>query len=183
MASAQEYRQQLSELGLDDMEIRVSNAVEAKDTLVKIQQLQKDLRQIKRNINLDVKLINAAYREKSAGAAANTSAVLSIFGKRKMAGQLRANEKRRLANERGSIIGQYEGVKLSIDDLLVQMDGIKVELQSYIQEAKEEAMSPKQTATEKKTQLPPDIQLRFCPQCGSQVSPQDKFCRECGRQL
>lgn len=183
MTAPKEYRRQISELGLDHMEILVSSLAESKAALTKVRSLQKQLRQIKRNINLDMKAIRAEYRQRVSTAAAGSSAILSLFGKRKLAGQMRAGEKRRLNAERDRKLAPYEDLKLTIDDLLVQMDAAKVRLGNLIEEAKAEEQAQKQASRVRKTTSREGASTKFCPQCGQAVDQSDGFCRECGYRL
>lgn len=183
MASPSEYRDQISSLGLNHLSETISNSTEAKATLRCITALQKEIRQIKRNINLDMKMIRAEYRERSSNAAATSSAVFSLLGKRKVAGQLRADEKRRLSQERDNILRPYEGVKLTIDDLLVQMDGVKGRLKSYIEQAKAEAQAQKAEIAKQKANKSRISNAKFCPDCGLKISRSAKFCSECGHRF
>ena len=60
MALPDEYMSQISELGLrEDMVIEAHTVPEAKSALREIRNLQRQLRQTKRNVNLDMKAIRA----------------------------------------------------------------------------------------------------------------------------
>jgi len=170
MLTPEEYYSQIKELGLDHLERHVSSPVEAKATLTKLRSLQKQLRQIKRNINLNMKAIRAEYRERASTAAAMSSTVVSLLGKRKLAGQMRADEKRRLSAERDRRLESYDRLKLMIDELLTEMDAAKVQLDNFIEEAKAEKKAQEQAAN-------------FCPQCGQAIDQSDKFCRSCGHRV
>jgi len=115
VASAKQYGQQIKNLGLELMEIKVSS-----------------LSEMKRNVNLEMKTIRSAYRERMSTAASTSAGIVTLFGKRKLAGQLRADEKRRLSRERDKALRPYENVKLTIDDLLVQMDSAKTKLEPNV---------------------------------------------------
>ena len=187
MSSPDRYRRQIKDLGLDRMRIKASTIAEAKEFLREIRRLQKELRQIKRNINLDIKAYRAEYRRRSSSAASTSSAVLSLFGKRRTAGRLRAEEKRRLARERDRAIAPYESLKLTIDDLIVQLDSAKDQLQIFIEQTRaEEQMKKQQMKTQQKKskqKTSTDKSSKYCPECGSLVAKSDKFCRECGSRL
>jgi rRNA maturation endonuclease Nob1 len=166
--SAEDYRQEIAELGFDRMTIEVSSVTEAKQALAKVRAAQKELRQIKRNINMDMKIIRADYSERMATAGAGTSTLMGLFGQRRAAGQLRADAKRRLRAERDATLAPYDEVKLMIDDLLVQMDSAKLQLTGFIEDLKAEEQAKKPTTAS------------FCPECGQRVAKTDKFCRACG---
>lgn len=183
MTTTTEYRHQISELGLDRMEIRASSLAEAKASLTKVRSLQKQLRQIKRNINLDMKAIRAEYRQMTSTAAGTSSTIVGLFGKRKLAGQMRADKKRRLNAERDRKLAPYDTLKLTIDDLLTQMDDAKAQLQNFIEEAKAEEPAQKQASEARKAASRGGVSTSFCPQCGHATDESDKFCRGCGHGL
>jgi len=66
MASAEEYRQQVSDLGLDRMEIEASSLAQGQAAAANVRRLQKELRQIKRNVNLDMKTVRPGCKQKIA---------------------------------------------------------------------------------------------------------------------
>jgi hypothetical protein len=183
MTSAEQYRHQISALGLDEMRLQASSLAEAQAALDNVRSLRKQLLQIKRNINLDMKTIRAEYQQRSSSAAAGSSAVMSLLGKRKLAGSLRADEKRRLSVERDRKLAPYDNVKLTIDDLLTQMEGGKTQLGEFIEEAKAEAQAAKVTSDGRKPVTPAKTSTKFCKQCGKAVGMSDKFCRDCGTRL
>ena len=112
-----------------------------------------------------------------------SSAIASLFGKRKLAGQMRADEKRRLNAERDRKLSPYEDLKLTIDNLLVQMDAAKIRLGDLIEKAKAEKQMQKQTLMARKTTSRGGVSTKFCPQCGQAVDQSDRFCRKCGHGL
>ena len=172
MALPDEYMSQISELGLrEDMVIEAHTVPEAKSALREIRNLQRQLRQTKRNVNLDMKAIRAHYRQRMSTAASTSSAFVGILGKRKLAGQLRADEKRRLRMERERKLTPYDQVKYVIDDLLTQLEGAKGQLQQYIEQVRAEH--------EPEEQAPQPL----CQQCGGPTADSDAFCRWCGQKL
>lgn len=128
--------QQILGLGLDGMEISASSVAEAKSALSRVRNLQKQLRQIKRNVNLDMKTIRAEYQQKMSTAASTSSGILTLFGQRKMAGTIRADQKRRLGQERDRALQPYQSINLQIDHLLVQLDSVKLQIDEFIEAKK-----------------------------------------------
>ncbi|RLI51184.1 MAG: hypothetical protein DRP09_19470 [Candidatus Thorarchaeota archaeon] len=183
MASPSQYRSQIKNLGLDNLEMTASSIAEAKNAIKRTRNLQKMLRQIKQNINLDMKTIRANYRQKMSTAASTSSTIVTILGKRKLAGQMRASEKRRLRMERDRTLQPYESIKLMIDDLLIQMDSAKAQFQAFIEEIKSEEQLTKQSTSAKKTVAGANTSTNFCPQCGTLATESDRFCRNCGNRL
>lgn len=135
MATPEDYRRRISELGLlgkGGLALRANTAAEAKRLLPQIRQLQAELRTLKKAVNFDIKAIRMRYQQQMPTAGAGTSTVFSLFGKRKVAGSIRADAKRQLAAKRDREIGGYEQVKAMIDDLLLQLDRAKVTVQEFI---------------------------------------------------
>ena len=164
--------------------ISPSSLAEAKTVLAQLRNTQKQLRQIKRCINQDMKAIRAEYRQRTSTAAATSSAIVSLLGERKLAGQMRADEKRRLNAERDRKLAPYDNLKLAIDDLLVKTDGAKALFDDFIEIAKADLQAQKQTPKAQETVPREDASLNFCPHCGQTVVDQsDRFCRQCGHKL
>lgn len=162
MKTASEYQLQLQSLGLSKMEFRATTISEAKEELKRVQDIQGKLRQIKKEINTDLKEIRAHYRQQSSNAASKSSTVVEIFGKRKLAGQMRADAKRQLRYNRDQIIQPYENIKLTIDDLLTQLNSAKGQINSFIGEIKAEEQAKKE-ATEAITEKLRTIHLETTP--------------------
>lgn len=172
------YRRQINTLGLGKLrKMRVENQSDAKKVLKRVRNFQKRLRQIKREINLDMKTIRAGYREKSANAGEGLSTVVSLLGKRKLAGSIRADAKRRLKREREQVLAPYEKIKLEIDNLLTKLDRLKMQIDEYIQNVKTKSESAKVALKSKAKSK------AFCPRCGDEINSSDKFCRNCGKKL
>ena len=141
MNSPEHYIHRLNELGFSSMKFSISNIEEAKQAQKQALEAQKQLRQLKKDLNLDIKELRSHFRQKSSSAGSGSSAAFQIIGKKKLAGQVRAEAKHNVKREKDSTIAPYERVKYSIDDLLSQLDDVKVQAQSFIAERKEEIAS------------------------------------------
>jgi hypothetical protein len=97
--------------------------------------MQDQLRQIKRDVNGEMKGIRDDYRDRSAAAASITSAALSILGKRQKAGQGRADRKRQLRAERNTVLASYEALRTVIDRAIKELNGMKTGPERLIQQA------------------------------------------------
>ncbi len=172
--SIESHVRKIDDLRLAQFEsFSVSSISEAKQALAKIRDIQKQLRQIKREINVDMKAIRVAFAEKKSTAGSGGSAVLAVFGKRKLAGSYRAGAKRQLNKERDQMLAPYESLKLAIDKAIIDFDQMKMQLSTYLEEAKRDiqpvfAIKPSQTV---------------CPKCGNPIENDDRFCRKCGNEL
>lgn len=131
MRSAPDYERAVKAY---DKELTISTVADAKAMLKELSASQKGLRQLKKEITLDIKTIRAGYADKMAGAGSAASGVFTLFGQRKTAGSIRADAKRRLKSEQDRQIAPYEQVKLMIDNMINQMDRAKIQLQNYIAE-------------------------------------------------
>jgi len=138
MRNPQEYAMQIEAvLGGDELRIQVSSIPQAKQAIKSINQLQKRLRQIKKEVNFDMKEIRTYYRNQSSSAGQGTAALFSVFGKRKAAGQIRAAAKRDIARERDAKLRPYDSLKFRIDDAILKLDNGKIQLQGYIESQQE----------------------------------------------
>jgi len=137
MSSPNEYQRKLAALGLaggGGLQFQASSVAEAKQLLPTIRQLQAELRAIKKEINLDIKTIRLQYQQQRSGAGSGAAAIFTLFGKRKVAGSIRADAKRQLSAQQDKEIASYEQVKATIDNLLIQLDRAKIAVQQYIAE-------------------------------------------------
>lgn len=136
MASPEEYRQLLSDLGLDCIEIKANTLAEGIRALSTVHNIQTQLGQIKSEINSDMKTVRAEYRLRISSAASTSPGLMKDSGKTKPTGRMRANEKERLRRRRDGILQPYENMKTSIDDLITQLDSAKLQTQEFIDKSK-----------------------------------------------
>ncbi len=126
------YRQQILELNIDDMEINVSSPAEARSTLVKLQKLQKILRQIKYNIRMDIMSIRKQYLEKIQRIQ-EPSKILGLFSKRRLTKDKEIDARKSLITERNRKIASYESIESMIDNYLIQIDDLIVQIEDFIE--------------------------------------------------
>ncbi|WP_101759917.1 hypothetical protein [Oceanicoccus sp. KOV_DT_Chl] len=174
MTSATEYENQIENLGIDGLEMSVSTAAEAKTLLAQCREKQKELHQIKKMINFEIKTIRANFKESITNAGAVTGGVFSVFGKRGIAGNIRAEAKRGMTRRRDSALSPYDDIKLYIDNLVLSLDSAKLKLQNYIAENKVEKNIKSKPSNESGL---------FCTGCGCKVDKTHKFCSQCGGSL
>jgi hypothetical protein len=171
VASPDEYRAQISALGLDKASLSASTAAEAKQALLKCRRFQGELRLIKKAVSLEMKVIRAASASEAASAGSLTAGAFSLFGKRGIAGRIRADAKRSVRASRDRELQPYENLKLMVDDLLHQLDAARLRFQHYLAEAKREASDARE--------LEPGSD-RVCARCAASISAADNFCPQCG---
>lgn len=132
-----DYIRKINALGIRELsKSRVKNASDAKNLLKEVRNMQKGIRQIKKEINLEIKAIRQQYKEKSSTAGAGSALALGLLGQRGAARSIRASAKRGVAQERDRTIAPYEELKMKIDGMLIKMDRFKLQLEQYIQKEK-----------------------------------------------
>lgn len=172
---SEEYYSRIVALRIESFTNFTINTVkEAQSWLKSVRDTQKQLRQIKKEINLEIREIRAAYREKSSSAGAGGAAFLYLSGKKRWARSYSATSKRMVAQDRDARIAPYEQLKIAIDQGLLMLDKVKVQLVEYIDESKKPALP---------TVPPPSEIPTFCPNCGFRIEMGDAFCRSCGHRL
>jgi len=168
-----EYTNHIDNLDIEgNLNKTISSIEEAKEIQKLCIDYQKNLRQIKKSIGLDIKTIRLEYKDKIANAGSTLGGVLSLFGKRRIGGSIRADAKRGMTKERDSVISPYEELKLVIDNYIYSIDDIKNQLKEYIVEEKEKSKTIPIKSTDK-----------FCTSCGSKLEKSHKFCAHCGAKI
>lgn len=179
MASVSEYQKQIDMLDIEGgLNKKVSSSEEARDVKKSCIAYQRELRQIKKSVGLEIKAIRTEYRDKIVNAGSVVGGAFSLFGKRGLGGNIRADAKRATTRERDSIISPYEDFKLLIDQYIHAIDDAKVNIEGYIQELKAE--EPKSENKAKETN---PTTGRFCGACGAKAAKSHKFCTQCGQKL
>lgn len=129
-----DYIRKINALGIGKLkESKVRNRSDAQNLLKEIRNMQKGVRQIKKEMNLEIKTIRQEYRGKLSTAGSGSAFVMGLLGKKGAARSIRASAKRGVAQERDQRIAPYEELKVKIDGMLVQMDRLKLQLEQYIQ--------------------------------------------------
>lgn len=91
---------------------------------------QKQLREIKKELNAMIRLINKQTSQSEADII--FSGGLDIFGKRKWAGSVRAATRRAMAQERQTAQQPYRELKDVIDNFILKGDRLKQMAQDYL---------------------------------------------------
>lgn len=110
----------------------MSSPAEAGSTLVKLQKLQKILRQIKYNIRMDIRFIRKEYLEKIQRIQ-EPSKILGLFSKRRLTKNKEIDARKSLITERNRKIASYESIESMIDNYLIQIDDLKVQIEDFIE--------------------------------------------------
>ncbi len=100
-------------------------APEGKKLLAQVRQMQRELWHIKRGVNQTIKELRSAFKERSSNVEAGLLSSLDEIKKR-----------RALRRQQEEKLEPFEAIKLAIDSALVQLDGIKLEVQTLLAENK-----------------------------------------------
>ena len=138
MSSAQDYEQRVwTIVGAmaqgRQIHLQWNTAVEARLHKTRITQIQKELRLVKKDISLTKKAVNASYASErtKVGKGFGAGVATGLFGK-KAVGRSNAAIRDNLRRNQLNAIAPYEGVSRLIDDILLQLDQLKLQLDSWI---------------------------------------------------
>lgn len=141
MATPSDYTKQISEIlgvpyhkGKWNIEFEFNTPNEAKQVLTSMRMQQKQLQQVKKMLGMEVKVIQQSYRNEVAKV--QPSSLLGFISGKGKAKSLAADQKRRIAQSRDKAISPYEELKLTVDNILMRMDGLKMQVEMYIQQNK-----------------------------------------------
>ena len=179
MPSVSDFTRQIDSIDFSSLEGTFSSTSEARALLKLAREYQRQLRQIKKSVTLEVKTIRAEYRDKVANAGSVVGGAFSLFGKRGMGGRIRADAKRGMVRERDSVIAPYEQVKLVIDDYVHEIDNIKNQIESHIIDLKEIEAEQKVISSNSTSSK----STSFCTACGAKAAKSHKFCAQCGEKI
>ena len=76
--------------------------------------------------------------------------LILFYSRWRWSGSIRADEKRRLSSNRNKAIEPYENLKLSIDDMITQIESGKIRFEKYISENKTTSEKSKSKKSNKK---------------------------------
>lgn len=139
-SNAQEYEKKVwAILGTiskgKEIQLQWETTGEAKLHKARITQIQKELRLVKKDITLTKKTINSLYATEKTKVGKGFGAGISagLFGK-KTAGKMNAATRDNLRRNQLKAIAPYEDVNRMIDNAIVQLDQLKLQLDSWIVE-------------------------------------------------
>ncbi len=112
------------------MTLTLDDAKSVKLQIKNINLIQKQLRAIKKEVNLAIKLINQEATQTTPDSILSVG--LDLFGKRKLAGQLRQSTRRAIQSEKISARQPYMDVKDYIDKVLLEGDRLKLKAEQYL---------------------------------------------------
>ncbi len=112
------------------MTLTLDNPKSVKLQVKNISLIQKQLRSLKKEVNLAIREINQQATQTTPDSI--VSVALDLFGKRKLAGQLRQSTRRAIQSEKISLRQPYMDIKDDIDQLLLAGDKLKLEAEQYL---------------------------------------------------
>lgn len=112
------------------MTLTLDNSKSVKLQIKNINLIQKQLRAIKKEVNLAIKLINQEATQTTPDSIVSVG--LDLFGKRKWAGQLRQSTRRAIQSEKIRERQPYMDVKDYIDKVLLEGDKLKLQAEQYL---------------------------------------------------
>lgn len=114
------YYGKIQELYIQDEDIDISTDFEARGTLVKLQRLEKDVLNVRREITTDMRTIRNLYLDESI---IEKPKILGLF---RIGKKLSPTEKRkRLLHERKYKLAPYEELLVLIDDYIKQIEDLR----------------------------------------------------------
>lgn len=112
------------------MTITLDDPKSVKLQIKNINLIQKQLRAIKKEVNLAIREINQQATQTTPDSIISVG--LDLFGKRKLAGQLRQSTRRAIQSEKISVRQPYMDTKDYIDQVLLEGDRLKLQAEQYL---------------------------------------------------
>ena len=145
VTSIDDYKARVEEIlgaefanGEINLSLAADSVGEAKNLHKRLVLQQKQLRQVKREINNDMKHIRALHKQASANAQpSGGSLIMGLFGKKGYQRSDVAEQRKQLRKARDNALYPYTELKQTIDDILVQMDYGKLTIKEWLEEQKQ----------------------------------------------
>ncbi len=128
---AKMYRKQLSEIGIEDMEIDVSSLQNAMDTMQKLDDMELILKKIRFNLHTDIRKVRVDYM----GRMQDLDEQLNkpkLFGRKRSADEI-IRKKKSLMKERKMKIASYEMIENMVNNYLSQIEESRRYIKNHIQ--------------------------------------------------
>jgi hypothetical protein len=112
------------------MTLNLDNTPSVKLQVKNINFIQKQLRAIKKEVNLAIKKINQQATQTTPYSIISVG--LELFGKRKLAGQMRQSTRKAIQLEKISLRQPYIDMKDDIDRVILEGDKLKLQAEKYL---------------------------------------------------
>jgi hypothetical protein len=128
--SPKKYRKQITDLGIEGMEIDVSSIDKAMETLNELDNIEKILKKIGDNVKTDMRKIRRDYINElhELGVSSRSQ---GIFHRKKSTRKL-IKEKKAIENDRDSKMAAYEKIEDTANDYIDQIEDSKIYIADII---------------------------------------------------
>ncbi len=114
----------------NQLKLTLDNPSSVKLQIKEINLIQKQLRAIKKEVNLEIKQINQTASQSTPDSVISVG--LDLFGKRKLAGQLRQSTRRAIQSEKINLRQPYINLKDYIDMVILEGDKLKLQAEQFL---------------------------------------------------
>ena len=125
------YRQQISNSGIEDMEINISSLENSMQTLHKLNELENLLTKIRYNLRVDIRKLRMEYIKKMQDI--DELALKKGLFRKKMSVEKMYHKKKSVKQERKVNLAAYEIIETMIENYLTQIDDSRNYIQDQIQ--------------------------------------------------
>lgn len=122
-----EFIEDLQQGGFFEIDVHASTLAEARSEKKRLTLMQKQLRQLRKEAIQSQKEIRALTSEAIAMAPNQSTVLFGIFGKRRAT-------KSELRVDREVALKPYDKMKIMIDEIILKLDGAKLQLEEFIAE-------------------------------------------------
>jgi hypothetical protein len=124
------YQQQLEELGIDGMEIDVSNIQNAMQSLNELEEVENILKKIRHNIRTDIRAIRKEYIILMKEYSVSPEESRELKAKEV---QKRVKKKKDITKKRNAKIKSYELIETMVDNYLTQISDAQIYIRTSIE--------------------------------------------------
>jgi hypothetical protein len=142
MGTVKQYEQQITDIlripSLRRIELgwEYDTVSKARLALGEVRQMQEQLRFVKKSINADIREMRQSYAPRIDSAGAGWKLTGAFLGAKRSASSLAASKKRAIRQQRDAELHPYENLKLFIDGIILELDRLKLEVQTFIEDIK-----------------------------------------------
>lgn len=140
MSNLEVYKQRIGDILRGRTQLSAKTIPEARLMLRQMSQVQKELRQVKKEINLTMKSLRSQYADQKEDVARSTfgKGLLQGFFGRKSVSRMDAAQKNSIRQTQNKHLAPYEDLMRQIDGIILEYDGLKLKAESWITQAQAE---------------------------------------------
>ncbi|OPY25095.1 MAG: hypothetical protein A4E27_01051 [Methanobacterium sp. PtaU1.Bin242] len=128
---AKMYRKQLSEIGIEDMEIDVSSLEKAMETMQNLDDMETVLKKIRFNVHTDIRKVRVDYMKKMQELDEQLNKP-KLFGRKRSPDEI-IRKKKSVMKERKIKIKSYELIENMVDNYISQIEESRLYIKNHIQ--------------------------------------------------